>query len=228
ENSMSDVPESIQEEPEDRFQTVMAIMIAVVALITAFAAWRGSLAGSLAGFEDYYALNATLNSAETRSLNTAAAYQNYHAFTNYQVNNALALMWESSLEQITDEGEKAWVQAQVDEASKLATTNLNFFQSRYINKEGDYLIQRQLDESWAEAQRRMDLNTDAHLEKSGNYDTRSFSFVTNAILLAVSLLFYSLASILHAGRRGLRWGAASVGTLCLLVSIVSMILTEVK
>lgn len=225
---MSDVPEPIQEEPEDRFQTIVAIMIAVVALVTAFAAWRGSLAGSLAGFEDYYALNAALNSSETRSLNTSAAYQNYHAFTNYTVNSALAALWEVDLETITDVEEKAWVQTQVDEATKLATTNLNFFQSRYISKEGVYLIQRQLDERWADAQRRMDMNPDAHLEKSSNLDTRSFSFVTNAIVLAVSLLFYTLASVLHAGRRWLRWAAASVGTLCLLVSIVSMILTEVS
>ena len=224
---MSDVPETPQEEPEDRFQTVMAILIAVVALVTAFAAWRGSLAGSRAGFEDYYALNATLNSAETRSLNTASAYQEYHAFTNYRVNSALAVVWEVSLENITDAEEAAWVQAQADEAAKLAATNLNFFQARFINKEGVYLLQRQLDESWSEAQRRMDLNADAHLVNSNNLDTRSFSFVTNAILLAVALLFYTLASGLHAGRRALRWAAASAGTLCLLVSVVSMILTEI-
>jgi hypothetical protein len=225
---MANIPGPTHEDSGDRFQTMMAIMIAVVALVTAFGAWRGSLAGSLAGFEDYYALTATLNTAQTRSVNTAVAYQNYHAFTNYTVNWAMAMVLESSLESITDENEWTWIQTQAEEARRLANTNLNFFPARYMDKEGVYLIQRQLDEDWAEAQRKMDLNAEAHLEKSNKYDTRSTSYVTNSILLAVSLLLYTLASIFHADRRRLRWGAASAGTICLLLSVVSMILTEIS
>ncbi len=224
---MTDKPEPEKGDSGGRFQTIMAIMIAVVALLTAFAAWRGSLAGSLAGFEDYYALTASLNTAETRAINTASAYQDYTAFTNYSVNSAMAAVLEASLESITDPDELAWVESQVAESQKLAATNLNFFQSRYMDKEGIYQLQRQLDENWAEAGRRMDLDPQVHLDRSSNYDTRGFSFVTNAILLAVALLFYTLASVLHASRRGLRWGAASIATICLAVSLVSMILTEI-
>jgi hypothetical protein len=88
--------ESDQEEPKDNFKTLMAILIAVVALVTAIALWRASVSARTGGFEDYYALTATLRDNETRTINTARMYEHYTGFTNYAVNDQLLVLLEQN------------------------------------------------------------------------------------------------------------------------------------
>jgi len=73
----------------DRFKDWMGVMVAVVALVTAIAAWRGAVAARLAGFEDYYALTASLNAEEANTLSTTKAIEHLSAFTEFAVNDEL-------------------------------------------------------------------------------------------------------------------------------------------
>lgn len=205
-------PETL--EPKDSFKDVMAVLIAIVVLVTAIAAWRASVAGNTAGFEDYYALTATLNAGETNTVNTAAAYNHYDAFTNYAVNREMQSQLEQGQSETETDEQRVILEYQLEQAHRLASTNLNFFPARYVDKTGEYQIKREMDEQWADAERKLDLNTDRHLKLSDQQDAKTFSFVSTTILLGVSLLFYTTAGALHPERKLLRWSAAIGGTLC--------------
>jgi hypothetical protein len=213
-------------EPKDQFKDLMAIMVAVVVLVTAVAAWRASNAARAAGFEDYSALTATLNAEEARALNTARAYAHYAAFTNYAVNDQLLSLLEEDQANATTEDERLLLDFQIAEADKLAKTNQRFFPARFVSNQGGYNLQRELSEEWADAERSQDFNTERHLDRSNRQDAKTFSFVSMVILLGIALLYYTCAGALHPERRWLRWGAALSGTLSLLVSLAAIVMTE--
>ena len=213
------------QEPQDRFKDIVAILIAVIALLAALAAWRASTAARIAGFEDYYALTATLKDGETRTVNTAKAYENYTGFTSYTINNTLlGLLEEDYASQPAST--RAIMDYDIWQSEQLAGTNRNFFMSRFVKKSGDYDLTRELDEQYAEAERRFDMNTDVHLDRSNKQDNKTFGFVQVGIVLGVGLLFFTFASVLHAERKGLRWASAIGGIACLVISIVLMLQTE--
>jgi len=215
-------------EPEDRFKIAMGVLIAVVALVTALAAWRASGAARIAGFEDYYALTATLRERETRAVTTAKAYEHYAGFTNYAVNNEFAGLLEQDHAATTTDAQKIILEYQIAESEKLAATNRNFFSARYVKRSGEYDLTRELAEEYADAERRFDLDTDTHLERSNKQDLKTFAFVQTVILLSVALLFFTFASAFHADRRILRWSAALGGTVCLIISIAAIVMTEIS
>lgn len=215
-------------ELKDRFKTAMGVLIALVALVTAVAAWRASGAARRAGFEDYYALTATLRERETRTVTTAKAYEHYAGFTNYAVNRELAGLLEEDHAATKTDAQKIILEYQIAESEKLAATNRNFFSARYVKRSGDYDLTRELAEEYADAERRHDLDTDAHLERSNKQDLKTFAFVQTVILLGVTLLCFTFASAFHPDRRILRWSAALGGTACLLISIAAIVMTEIS
>ncbi|HZY40479.1 MAG TPA: hypothetical protein VFF59_00605, partial [Anaerolineae bacterium] len=81
--------ETPQADSNDRFTTLVAIMIALVALIGAVVAWRASVAEDASGDADYAGLRAAINVEETRALNASTAYAQYGAYVTYQRNSAL-------------------------------------------------------------------------------------------------------------------------------------------
>jgi len=218
--------ESKVEEPEDRFKTFMGVLIAAVALITAIALWRASISARTGGFEDYYALTAALKDNETRTLNTAKAYEHYAGFTNYAVNNELLSLLEQDQSTAGTEEERAVMDYQIWEADQLAATNRNFFTARFLKKTGEYDVNRELDEQYAEAERTLDLDAGAHLERSNRLDNKTFGMVQTLMPLGIALLFFTLAGALHPERKLLRWITALIGSVCLVAGAAMVILTE--
>ncbi len=214
------------QEPSDYFKTGMEIFIAVVALVIALAAWRGSLAARAAGFEDYYALTATLKDVDTKTANTALAYQHYSVFTTYAANKTLAAALQEDYAKTTDADEKAWLALQMAQADKLAGASRSLFPARFINRQGEYDLKREIAEEYADAQRRADLDAETHLTRSSNLDLKTFGMAQMAILLSIALLNLTLASVLHPARWRVRWTGFLLGIFCLAISIVGMILTE--
>jgi len=210
----------------DRWKDWMGVMVAVVALITAIAAWRAASTARLAGLEDYFALTATLNNEQARIVSTGDAVHHLTAFTDFVVNAELASQFRTDLKSRTNADRQSFLQAQAQQAERLAATNRNFFPGRYAAQDGTYAIQREITERVADADREQDLNAEAHLEGSNALDDKTYGFIQTIILLSVALFSFTLAGAFNYARRWLRWGAAAVGGVLLIASIVLVLVIE--
>lgn len=210
----------------DRWKDWMGILVAIVALVTALAGWRAADAARTAGFEDYFALTAALNVEQALALSTANAIEHLTAFTAFAVNDELQTQLLNAPRDTLSEEEQAVLDADLEQAARLAATNRNFFPGRYANRDGTYALPRQVAELMADAERREDLRPQPHLDASSKLDAKTFAFVQSIIVLSVSLLFLTLAGALHYDRKFLRWGAAAVGIILLLSGAAVVIMTE--
>lgn len=218
----------MENERPDHFREAMSILIAAVALVTAIAAWRAADAARTAGFQDYFALTATLNRIQAETLATAEAIAHLTAFTQFAINDELETqLLETDVENLTT-AQQAVLDAELEQAARLAATNRNFFPSRYANRDGTYALPREIAERIADAEHRQDLNPQPHLERSNLQDAKTFSFIQVIILSSAALLFLTLAAAFHAERAWLRRSAALAGILCLIVSIGNILFLEFR
>jgi hypothetical protein len=210
----------------ERFQDWMSVMVAIVALVTALAAWRGATAARIAGFEDYYALTASLNAEKAQTLSMASAIEHLTAFTQFAVNDELLTQLLNSSDAEISEAARAVLEAQLEEADRLAATNRNFFPGRYASKDGTYALPREVAELVAEAERREDLVPQPHLDKAAAQDNKTFAFVQIIIGLSIALLAFTLAGAFHYAHKWLRWSSAALGVLLLVVCTGAMLYVE--
>ncbi|MBI1878960.1 MAG: hypothetical protein HYR94_12210 [Chloroflexi bacterium] len=214
--------ENSSTESSDRFKTIIAVLIALVTFIGAVVAWRASVTASSAGDADFAGLLATLNAEETRTLNQATMYQNYRAYTIYLSHNELGNLLAADLETASDD-EAPLVTQQKTAAWEQATVSQDFFPSRYLDRAGRYDTQRELSEAWAEAGQQKDLNPEPHFAESEQFWVKSNRLVGILIVLAISLLFYTLA---EGSSHWFKYVLALGGTLCLLVGVAGAIVME--
>jgi hypothetical protein len=210
----------------DHFKDWMGVMVAIVVLVTALAAWRGAVAGNLAGFEDYYALTASLNAEEANTLSNAKAIEHLSAFTGFAVNDELFTQLLNTSKTNLSQDQRAVLDSQISQQQRLADTNRNFFPGRYVNKDGTYALSREVAEELAEAERRQDLAPQPHLDLAAAHDAKTFDFVQIIILFSVALLSFTLAGAFHPQYTWLRWGSAGVGAVLLVIGIVAMLAVE--
>jgi len=202
----------------DAFQVVIAIMIAVVSLTGAVIAWQASLAEP--DDADRAGLKAALNAETTRFVNTAVLYKRYRAYTDYTLNDEYQRQIEEDLAGVADKGS---LEDARDEAADLAAASRLFFPSRYLNRDGSYNTRRDLGEALAQAGQLNDLEPQPHFDEADNERLKVILIITVLIGLAISLLFYTLAEMLHPARTRLRYGSAAGGTLFLLVGIAAAV-----
>lgn len=205
--------------PNDRFKTIVGVLIGVIALVTAVAAWRAGVASSMAGAEDYRAVVAVLSAQETHTLNYASVYAHLTAFTQFVINDELL----TQLNRVPGNPARDLEIAQTD---RLAATNRNFFPARYADKDGTYDAPRELAEQFAEAERQQDLSADAHLEQSAALDNKTYAFVQIIVGLSFALFFITFAGAVHRERKFIRYAAVGVGVLILFTAVVQIILVE--
>jgi hypothetical protein len=215
-------------EKGDRLQTVVAILIALVALLGAVVAWRAALASDEAGDADFAGLNATLNSEQTRALNSTSLYEHYRVYTVYLRNNELGNLLADDLDKQPDEAEAAKLEQQKSEAWDTASANQPFFPSRYLDREGNYNVQRELGEEWAEASQEKDLNPGSHFQNADQMRAKSNWLIGILIILGFSLLFYTIGEGLNPALKLVRYGLVGGGTLFMLVSLLVLILVEIR
>lgn len=212
------------EERSDTFQTIMAIMIAVVSLTGAVIAWQATLAEP--DDADREGLQATLNAEIVRFINSAVLYKNYRAYTDYTLNDELQRQIAADLDQASPE-EEAVLKLQQSQALDNVGINRLFFPQRYLNRDGSYNSERQLSEAWAQASQEVDLDAEAHFDAADAERNKISLLIGVIIVLTISLVFYTLAEGLHPVRRGLRVITAVGGTIFLVGGIAGAIVIEI-
>ncbi|CAG0935397.1 hypothetical protein TFLX_04235 [Thermoflexales bacterium] len=183
--------ESPPADQHERFMTIVAIMIAVVAVIGAIVAWRASVADDASGDADYGGLRAAINAEETRALNASTAYTHYGAYVTYLRYNNLGDLIVTDMEQTTEE-EAVRLNRQRADAHDIALANERLFPQRFLNRNGSYSVQRELGELWADAARDRDLNPEPQFAEADRLRTKSNALLAVVGVLGLALVFYTL------------------------------------
>jgi hypothetical protein len=183
--------ESPPADQHERFMTIVAIMIAVVAVIGAIVAWRASVADDASGDADYAGLRAAINTEETRALNAATAYNHYGAYVTYQRYSTLGNLIATDMEQATEE-EAARLNSQRADAHDIALASERLFPQRFLNRDGSYSVQRELGELWADASRDRDLNPEPQFAEADRLRAKSNALLAVVGVLGLALVFYTL------------------------------------
>jgi len=212
-----DLNVSTGEEKSSKFDTIVAIFIALVAVIAAVVAWRASVYDDAAGDYDYDGLRALTNEVETRTNNYVNAYAHFSAFLNYSRNYELYNLIDKEISTRKDisEDELANLQAQQAESLDLAKASQSLFPIRFINRKGDYAVEREMKEKWADEERKKDLYPDPKFEDADKTRIKVLRLLAVLGLLAVALVFYSTIESIESKLKYVIFG---IGTVILIVS----------
>ncbi|MEM7111262.1 MAG: hypothetical protein AAF614_02430 [Chloroflexota bacterium] len=213
-----EIPDIPLNEEGDRFQTLMAIMIAVVTLVGAVLAWRAAVAHINAGDADFAGLSAALNAEETLTLTNNTFHRHYRAYTSFSGNDIFG-------EKLADVPRADTLRTT---AHSIAATDRLFFPNRYLNRDGTYAGDRQIGEAWAEASQVRDLEPSPHFAEADQARLKTSWLVGIFIGLALSLLFFTLAEGLHHERQHLRYSMAFGGAFSLTAAIIAGVIIEVS
>ncbi|MCB0036054.1 MAG: hypothetical protein KDE51_18615 [Anaerolineales bacterium] len=212
-----------EEEEGDRFQIIVAIMIAIVSLVGAAVAWQSTLIED--DDADREGLNAALNLETTNIINEASLYSNYRVYTTYTINEELQEQIAADFEDASPAVQPNLAREQTEAFDRAATSRL-FFPSRYLNRDGSYDIERQLGEELAQAGQLLDLDAQAHFDEADGQRDKSALIIGNIIVLTISLLFYTVAEGLHTEQHTLRRWTMILGTALLVISVIGSFIIE--
>jgi tetratricopeptide (TPR) repeat protein len=184
----------VKEAQSGRFNTLMAVMIAIVTVLGALVAWRSSVAATEAGNEDDAGIIAALNAQESSTIGNNISNNNRTNFLSYWTNKQLILemVKDGTLENIPGDKRDA-ISRSVTEASDLATANKGFFAARYLNPDDTYNIGRENGETLAAAAEKKDLNSQAHFDAANVWRDKSLLLVGALFILAISLWLFAAA-----------------------------------
>ena len=115
-----------QAEQGDWFQTTIAFVIILVAVVGAIVAWRTTLAVDRAADEDFAGLSASIKREESDVLNAATIYEHYRVYTDYVVQDLMQALLEQDMSEATEE-QLPELQAQQVQAQNLADDSREFF-----------------------------------------------------------------------------------------------------
>lgn len=217
--------EAETEEKQGSFETIVAILIALVTVVGAIVAWRASVAADGAGDADFAGLQASLNAEETRALNFVDAYEHYGAYVAYerylQTGNALAD--EISNNPNLTEDEAYLLDRQRAEAYDLSDANQDLFPNRYLNRDGSYSVQREMGEAWADASKEKNLEFESYYAEADKLREKTNLLLATLGLLGVSLVFYTLIETVGDRWRGIMFALAGLTSVA---GVVAAIIVE--
>jgi hypothetical protein len=202
----------------DRLKAIASVMIAVVTVFGAFAACRGSIASNDAGSADFEGLVSAIRAQETEINNHIIVYEHYRAFTDYkrfnELGNLVALEPASNvLGQLQRE---AWGVAQ--------GLRFSFFPPRYVNPDGTYNIQRELDEQWAYAAQQGDIQPETHFEEADAARTKTSALAITLIIFAIAFWFFTIA---QAIQNVIKYFAFAGGFFATFLGLAMFVLVEI-
>ena len=211
---------------QTRFKSLIAVLIAAVTVLGAIAACRASVAGSSAADADFEGVSAAIKAERADIVNKITAYEHYRAFASYDRYEETGNLLYDESAATTEASTAQELEAKQKEAWGLADSiKWSFFPPRYIDVEtGQYNIQRELDESWAESTQNDDLDPTPHFNSSDALRRRSLFLTADMIVFAVAFWFLTLASTIE---NKLKYVVALLGILAALAGILGIFIGEV-
>jgi hypothetical protein len=207
---------------DNRLETFVAVLIALVTVIGAVVAWRASVADDGAGDADFAGLKASLNAEETRALNAVNAFEHYGAYTTYWRYNALGAALEGEVEAADDAAFEA-LDRQRAEAYDLADANQDLFPNRFLNRDGTYSVARETGEAWADAAREKDLYPDPQYAEADKLRTKSNQLLATITLMGLGLVAFTLVETVEGK---LKIAFIALGTLLAAAGTITAVMLE--
>jgi hypothetical protein len=202
---------------QDNFKSWVAVLIALVTVLGATTACLASVAVSNAGDADFSGLDASIRAQKAEIINHINAYQHYRAFTSYVRYNELGnLIYDPDAQ--AGAGDAAFQQEVWGVASGISAI---FFSPRYIDPDGHYDLQRELQEEFAQDAQDSDLNPLPYFEESDILRRQSSFLAADMIVLAVSFWFFTVA---QATEKRIRYFWAVLGLLFALAGIAGILI----
>ncbi|MEY2817750.1 MAG: hypothetical protein ACKOBL_16115 [Chloroflexota bacterium] len=202
----------------ESFKSVIAVLTAIVTVLGATAACLASVAVSTAGDNDFAGLDASIRSQKAEIINYVVAYEHYRAFTSYVRYNELGnLMFDPDADPDTD-ARNGIIQRELwGVASGISSV---FFSPRYITSDGNYDLERELQEEYARDAQNEDLNSAPYFEESDRQRNISSSLTADMIVFAFSFWFLTLA---QATEKKIKFLWAGMGIIIGIFGIVGII-----
>jgi hypothetical protein len=202
----------------ESFKSVIAVLTAIVTVLGATAACLASVAVSTAGDNDFAGLDASIRSQKAEIINYVVAYEHNRAFTSYVRYNELGnLMFDPDADPDTD-ARNGIIQRELwGVASGISSV---FFSPRYITSDGNYDLERELQEEYARDAQNEDLNSAPYFEESDRQRNISSSLTADMIVFAFSFWFLTLA---QATEKKIKFLWAGMGIIIGIFGIVGII-----
>lgn len=204
---------------QESFKSLIAVLTAVVTVLGATAACLASVAVSNAGDADFAGLDSSIRAQKAEIVNHVQAYEHYRAFTSYVRYNELGnLLYDPNADEETSFRNGALQREVWGLASGISSV---FFRPRYIDADGSYDLERELQEAFAEDAQSGDLNPAPHFEESDRLRRRSSFLTASMIPLAFSFWFFTLA---QATEKNIKYLWAVLGVLIGLLGVTGILL----
>lgn len=203
----------------EKFKSFIAVLTAVVTVFGAMTACLASVAVSSAADADFAGLDSSIRAQKAEIINHVYAYEHYRAYTAYVRYNQLGnLMYDPNADEETSFRNGAIQREVWGLASGISSS---FFSSRYINPDGQYDLERELQEAFADDAQSQDLNSEPYFEESDKFRSKSSFLTFNMILFAISFWFFTVA---QATEKNIKYVWAVIGILAGLAGIAGIII----
>lgn len=201
-----------------RFEVFSSFMIALVTIVSAITAWRATIASTQAGDADFEGIAASIRAQEARLSNGIQAFEHFQAFTSYYRYNEHGKILDS-------EADPAHDRQKSDLWGLALGLQYSFFSPKYLDETGNYDLQRELDELWADASQSNDLYPDPHFESADLYRDKA-SILTGTLIIFAGAFF--LFTVGQAVKNRLRYFIALAGVIVFGIGVLSILLFELS
>jgi len=209
----------------ESFKALASVMVAVVTVLGAGVACLASNDANKAGNADFNGLTAAIAAQETVIINAVNVYEHYQAYTAYQRYNELGNLLYDEAAAAGDPTTAEALERQKREMYGLAQgLQFSFFPTRYLNPDGTYATQRELDEEFAESAQQRDIVPGPHFEEADILRARANFLTGILIVLAGAFWFFTLAQAIN---NRLKYLFILGGFLAVAISILLVVIAEV-
>ena len=182
-----------------RMDVVIAILIALVSLTTALAAWRTNIVGSSAAEANRRGLLDTLKKGAAQNEHWRQVYEEAGYATKFVVESAAADAMDASAEEALQAAAKK-IRQYLLPSLQLPSEPLGT-QKKYRKPDGAFDLTRRFEDLEAESPDTLALDPPASFRLADQYASEQRWLTVGTVLLAISLLWLGLAEVLSDHRR---------------------------
>jgi hypothetical protein len=208
-----------------RMDVVIAVLIALISLTTALAAWRTSIVGSSAAEANRQGLIDAVRKGGAQNNNWRKLYEEAGFTSTFAMESAALEAMEASKDESLKAAAKN-VRQYLLPSLQLLSEPLGT-QEKYLKSDGTYDLEKRLADLEAESPDMLALNPEESFELADRYASEQRWLTVGTVLLAISLFWLGLAEILPGRRRSMNLtlgiGVYLVGLLFLLIVEIAAI-----
>lgn len=213
-------------ESMDRFKAFVAFLIAVTSIFGAFLAYRTALAAGNAADADVSGIVSSVNLHQAQVASEADLYRDVKAYLQVRIHDRIGHDLVAERDQYPSDDpardrlwDDAWTETRVAEAYLDEIT----LRPEYIRPNGSYDEQAALSMAIAHRALESDFDREGHFAEADRLRSKMLWSMAVAVVLALTLLFYTLAEVIN---RAIKYLFLALGSIAFVAAIIAMLLIE--